>query len=28
VLRDIKEPSASINPDYVTYNVVTSDGTI
>src|SRR6185295_3789715 len=27
VLRDIKEPSALINPDYVTYNVVTSDGT-
>jgi putative heme-binding domain-containing protein len=27
VLRDIKEPSAAINPDYVSYSVVTSDGT-
>jgi putative heme-binding domain-containing protein len=26
VLRDIKEPSASINPDYVAYNVTLSDG--
>ncbi len=26
VLRDIKEPSASINSDYVAYNVVLSDG--
>jgi putative heme-binding domain-containing protein len=26
VLRDIKEPSASINPDYVAYNVASSDG--
>lgn len=25
VLRDIKEPSASINPDYVAYNVTLSD---
>ena len=26
VLRDIKEPSASINPDYVAYNVALNDG--
>jgi len=26
VLRDIKEPSASINPDYVAYNVELKDG--
>ena len=26
VLKDIKEPSASINPDYVAYNVVLKDG--
>ena len=26
VLRDIKEPSASINPDYVAYNVALRDG--
>jgi putative heme-binding domain-containing protein len=25
VLRDIKEPSASINPDYVAYNVILAD---
>ncbi len=27
VLRDIREPSASINPDYVAYNVTLNDGT-
>jgi putative heme-binding domain-containing protein len=26
VLRDIQEPSAAINPDYVAYNVATRDG--
>lgn len=26
VLKDIKEPSASINPDYVAYNVILRDG--
>lgn len=26
VLRDIKEPNATINPDYVSYNVVTQEG--
>ncbi|HYT60935.1 MAG TPA: ThuA domain-containing protein [Haliangiales bacterium] len=26
VLRDIREPSASINPDYVAYNVLAGDG--
>ncbi|MBI3415921.1 MAG: c-type cytochrome, partial [Verrucomicrobia bacterium] len=26
VLRDIREPSAAINPDYVTYNVTRTDG--
>src|SRR5207248_10267521 len=26
VLRDIKEPNASINPDYVAYNVTLTDG--
>jgi putative heme-binding domain-containing protein len=27
VLRDIKEPNASINPDYVAYNVILNNGT-
>jgi putative heme-binding domain-containing protein len=27
VLRDIREPSASINPDYVAYNITTASGT-
>jgi putative heme-binding domain-containing protein len=28
VLHDIKDPSASINPDYVAYNVTLSDGAV
>jgi putative heme-binding domain-containing protein len=28
VLRDIHQPSAAINPEYLTYHVLTSDGTI